>query len=104
MNMTRKFGWLQSRKYVLKRNHSQLSLQESTTVLTQFLPDLNNMVSAHHCANAVPNHSQLSLLSLLLVVECKHLKLKYNKEQIKRRKLHNQFEDIKVSGNMVNNG
>ncbi|CAI9267027.1 unnamed protein product [Lactuca saligna] len=30
-----------------------------------------------------------------VVAQCEHLKVKYNKEQIKGRKLHNQFEDIK---------
>ncbi|CAH1430413.1 unnamed protein product [Lactuca virosa] len=33
-----------------------------------------------------------------MVAQCEHLKVKYNKEQIKGRKLHNQFEDIKETG------
>ncbi|CAI9304237.1 unnamed protein product [Lactuca saligna] len=31
-----------------------------------------------------------------VVAQCEHLKVKYNKEQLKGRKLHNQFGDIKV--------
>ncbi|KAI3518996.1 hypothetical protein L1887_07955 [Cichorium endivia] len=62
---------------VLKQDHSQLSLQAHQCADT--LPDLNNMVTAVQA----------------LVAQCEDLKVKYNEEQIKRRKLHNQLEDTK---------
>ncbi|KAI3684781.1 hypothetical protein L6452_34007 [Arctium lappa] len=62
---------------VLKQDHSQLSLQAHQCADT--VPDLNNMVSAVQA----------------LVAQCEDLKMKYNEEQAKRRKLHSQIEDAK---------
>ncbi|KAJ0660091.1 putative minus-end-directed kinesin ATPase [Helianthus annuus] len=62
---------------VLKRDHTQLSLQAHQCV--DSIPDLNNMTSAVQA----------------LVAQCEDLKVKYNEEQAKRRKLHNQVEDAK---------
>ncbi|KAJ0703765.1 putative minus-end-directed kinesin ATPase [Helianthus annuus] len=64
---------------VLKRDHTQLSLQAHQCV--DSIPDLNNMTSAVQA----------------LVAQCEDLKVKYNEEQAKRRKLHNQVEDAKGS-------
>ncbi|KAI3747557.1 hypothetical protein L6452_10049 [Arctium lappa] len=68
---------LSHRIMVLKQDHSQLSLQAHQCADT--VPDLNNMVSAVQA----------------LVAQCEDLKMKYNEEQAKRRKLHNQVEDAK---------
>ncbi|KAM0021935.1 putative minus-end-directed kinesin ATPase [Helianthus debilis subsp. tardiflorus] len=62
---------------VLKRDHTQLALQAHQCV--DSIPDLNNMTSAVQA----------------LVAQCEDLKVKYNEEQAKRRKLHNQVEDAK---------
>ncbi|KAI3798675.1 hypothetical protein L1987_33953 [Smallanthus sonchifolius] len=68
---------LSHRITVLKQDHSQLSLQAHQCV--DSIPDLNNMTSAVQA----------------LVAQCEDLKMKYNEEQAKRRKLHNQVEDAK---------
>ncbi|KAD7478521.1 hypothetical protein E3N88_01657 [Mikania micrantha] len=68
---------LSHRITVLKKDHSQLSLQAHQCV--DSIPDLNNMTSAVQA----------------LVAQCEDLKMKYNEEQTKRRKLHNQVEDAK---------
>ncbi|XP_023735541.1 kinesin-like protein KIN-14R [Lactuca sativa] len=68
---------LSHRITVLKQDHSQLSLQ------------------AHQCADSVPDLNNMVSAVQALVAQCEDLKVKYNQEQIKRRKLHNQLEDTK---------
>ncbi|PWA81113.1 di-glucose binding protein with Kinesin motor domain-containing protein [Artemisia annua] len=70
---------LSQRITVLKQDHSKLARQAHQCADT--VPDLNNMVSAVQA----------------LVAQCEDLKVKYNEEQAKRRKLHNQVEDAKGS-------
>nr|XP_043632791.1 kinesin-like protein KIN-14R [Erigeron canadensis] len=70
---------LSHRITVLKQDHSRLARQAHQCADT--VPDLNNMVSAVQA----------------LVAQCEDLKMKYNEEQAKRRKLHNQIEDAKGS-------
>ncbi|KAI3775738.1 hypothetical protein L1987_45490 [Smallanthus sonchifolius] len=68
---------LSHRITVLKQDHSQLSLQ------------------AHQCADSVPDLNNMVSAVQALVAQCEDLKMKYNEEQAKRRKLHNQVEDAK---------
>ncbi|KAK1410627.1 hypothetical protein QVD17_37164 [Tagetes erecta] len=68
---------LSNRIMVLKRDHSQLSLE------------------AHQCADSVPDLNKMTSAVQALVAQCEDLKVKYNEEQAKRRKLHNQVEDAK---------
>ncbi|KAI7736686.1 hypothetical protein M8C21_012222, partial [Ambrosia artemisiifolia] len=68
---------LSHRITVLKQDHSQLSLQ------------------AHQCADSVPDLNNMVSAVQGLVAQCEDLKTKYNEEQAKRRKLHNQVEDAK---------
>ncbi|KAI3685120.1 hypothetical protein L6452_34354 [Arctium lappa] len=62
---------------VLKQDNSQLSLQ------------------AHQCPDTVPDLNNMVYAVQALVAQCEDLKMKYNEEQAKRRKLHNQIEDEK---------
>ncbi|KAI3704390.1 hypothetical protein L1987_74608 [Smallanthus sonchifolius] len=68
---------LSHRITVLKQDHSQLSLK------------------AHQCADSVPDLNNMVSAVQALVAQCEDLKMKYNEEQAKRRKLHNQVEDAK---------
>ncbi|XP_076916445.1 kinesin-like protein KIN-14R [Bidens hawaiensis] len=68
---------LSHRITVLKNDHSQLSFQ------------------AHQCADSVPDLNKMTYAVQALVAQCEDLKLKYNEEQAKTRKLHNQVEDAK---------
>ncbi|KAM0067625.1 putative minus-end-directed kinesin ATPase [Helianthus debilis subsp. tardiflorus] len=68
---------LSHRIMVLKQDHSQLALR------------------AHQCADSVPDLNNMVSAVQALVAQCEDLKMKYNEEQAKRRKLHNQVEDAK---------
>ncbi|KAK9062161.1 hypothetical protein SSX86_019347 [Deinandra increscens subsp. villosa] len=68
---------LSHRIMVLKKDHSELSLQ------------------AHQCVDSIPDLNSMTSAVQALVAQCEDLKMKYNEEQAKRRKLHNQVEDAK---------
>ncbi|KAL6847623.1 hypothetical protein ACP4OV_022649 [Aristida adscensionis] len=52
-------------------------------------------LEAHDCANAVPDLSKMIGAVQALVAQCEDLKLKYNEEMAKRKKLHNIVEETK---------
>ncbi|GER34517.1 kinesin-4 [Striga asiatica] len=68
---------LEQKVKVMKREHSELSREAHECVGS--IPDLNKMVSAVQS----------------LVGQCEDLKLRYNEEQVKRRKLFNQVQEAK---------
>ncbi|KAL3630147.1 hypothetical protein CASFOL_023131 [Castilleja foliolosa] len=68
---------LEQKVKVMKREHSQLSHE------------------AHECADSIPDLNQMVFAVQSLVEQCEYLKLKYNEEQVKRRKLYNQVQEAK---------
>ncbi|GAA0184698.1 microtubule binding motor protein [Lithospermum erythrorhizon] len=50
---------------------------------------------AHECADTIPDLSQMVFAVQSLVAQCEDLKLKYNEEQMKRRKLFNELQQTK---------
>ncbi|XP_059631235.1 kinesin-like protein KIN-14R isoform X2 [Cornus florida] len=61
----------------MKDEHSQLSRE------------------AHECADSIPEINKMIFAVQALVAECDDLKLKYNEEQGKRKKLYNQIQEAK---------
>uniref|UniRef100_A0A0D9YUT1 Uncharacterized protein n=1 Tax=Oryza glumipatula TaxID=40148 RepID=A0A0D9YUT1_9ORYZ len=67
------------------------------------ISNLENKIKSKHCyllkqdghANAVPELSKMVGAVQALVVQCEDLKLKYNEEMAKRKKLHNIVEETK---------
>ncbi|KAL9160716.1 hypothetical protein ABFS82_08G218700 [Erythranthe guttata] len=68
---------LEQKVKVMKREHSQLSRE------------------AHECVDSIPDLNKMVFAVQSLVDQCEELKVKYNEEQIKRRKLHNQLQEAK---------
>ncbi|XP_023887362.2 kinesin-like protein KIN-14R [Quercus suber] len=62
---------------VMKAEHSQLSFE------------------AHDCADSIPELNKMVFAVRELVKQCEDLKVKYNEEQAKRRKLFNEVQDAK---------
>ncbi|EPS65973.1 hypothetical protein M569_08803 [Genlisea aurea] len=62
---------------VMKREYAQLSSE------------------AHECVHGIPDLNKMVFAVQELVQQCDNLKTKYNEEQIKRRKLHNQLQEYK---------
>ncbi|KZV52020.1 hypothetical protein F511_10240, partial [Dorcoceras hygrometricum] len=75
---------LQKKVEVMKQEHSQLSSMAHECV--DSIPDLKNMTFAVQ---------SLGKRSLFAVTQCEDLKMKYNEEQLKRRKLYNQVQEAK---------
>ncbi|XP_072988679.1 kinesin-like protein KIN-14E [Typha latifolia] len=61
----------------MKKEHSRLSIE------------------AHECANSVPDLNNMIVAVQALVAQCEDLKLKYNEEMAKRKKLYNQVQEAK---------
>ncbi|XP_039827651.1 kinesin-like protein KIN-14E [Panicum virgatum] len=55
-------------------------------------------LEAHDCANAIPDLSKMIAAVQALVAQCEDLKLKYNEEMDKRKKLHNIVQETKGMG------
>ncbi|CAI9767042.1 unnamed protein product [Fraxinus pennsylvanica] len=68
---------LQHKVKVMKRDHSQLSRE------------------AHECADSIPDLNKMVSAVQTLVEQCEDFKVKYNEEQMKRRKLYNQVQETK---------
>ncbi|KAF6165546.1 hypothetical protein GIB67_006436 [Kingdonia uniflora] len=68
---------LEQKIKIMKREQSQLSRE------------------AHECADSVPDLNKMVFAVQELVTQYEDLKLKYNEEQAKRKKLHNQVEEAK---------
>ncbi|KAI3451268.1 hypothetical protein Pfo_007933 [Paulownia fortunei] len=68
---------LEQKVKVMKREHSQLSRE------------------AHECVDSIPDLNKMVFAVQALVEQCEDLKVKYNEEQMKRRKLHNQVQEAK---------
>ncbi|KAL6518600.1 Kinesin-like protein KIN-14R [Orobanche gracilis] len=68
---------LEQKVKVMKKEHSQLSRE------------------AHECADSIPDLNKMVIAVKALVEQCEDLKLKYNEEQVKRRKLYNQVQEAK---------
>ncbi|KAK4480114.1 hypothetical protein RD792_013171 [Penstemon davidsonii] len=69
---------LEQKVKVMKQEHSQLSRD------------------AHECTDSIPDLNKMVFAVQALVEQCEDLKVKYNEEQIKRRKLYNQVQEAKV--------
>ncbi|KAL6552106.1 Kinesin-like protein KIN-14R [Orobanche gracilis] len=68
---------LEQKVKVMKKEHSQLSRE------------------AHECADSIPDLNKMVIAVQALVEQCGDRKLKYNEEQVKRRKLYNQVQEAK---------
>ncbi|KAL0379030.1 UNVERIFIED_CONTAM: Kinesin-like protein KIN-14R [Sesamum radiatum] len=68
---------LEQKVKVMKREHAQLSRE------------------AHDCADSIPDLNKMVFAVQALVEQCEDLKVKYNEEQVKRRKLFNQVQEAK---------
>ncbi|KAI8540896.1 hypothetical protein RHMOL_Rhmol08G0021000 [Rhododendron molle] len=68
---------LQEKIKVMKEEHSQLSRE------------------AHECADSIPDLNKMVFAVQSLVSQCEDLKVKYNEEHAKRRKLYNQVQEAK---------
>ncbi|XP_058069432.1 kinesin-like protein KIN-14R [Magnolia sinica] len=68
---------LKDKMKVMKREHAQLSQE------------------AHDCADSVPELNKMVFAVQSLVAQCEELKVKYNEELAKRRKLYNQVLETK---------
>ncbi|XP_057783910.1 kinesin-like protein KIN-14R [Salvia miltiorrhiza] len=62
---------------IMKQEHSELSRE------------------AHECVDSIPDLNKMVFAVQALVEQCEDLKVKYNDEQMKRRKLHNQLQETK---------
>ncbi|CAM8879294.1 unnamed protein product [Rhodiola kirilowii] len=68
---------LEGKIKIMKEEHAQLSRE------------------AHECADSVPELTQMVSAVQSLVAQCEDLKLKYNEELAKRKKLYNQVQEAK---------
>ncbi|PIN20753.1 Kinesin (KAR3 subfamily) [Handroanthus impetiginosus] len=68
---------LEQKVKVMKQEHAQLSRE------------------AHECADSIPDLNKMVFAVQALVEQCEDLKVKYNEEQMKSRKLHNQVQEAK---------
>ncbi|KAF7134996.1 hypothetical protein RHSIM_Rhsim08G0017900 [Rhododendron simsii] len=68
---------LQEKIKVMKEEHSQLSHE------------------AHQCVDSIPDLNKMVFAVQSLVSQCEDLKVKYNEEHAKRRKLYNQVQEAK---------
>ncbi|KAK4417012.1 Kinesin-like protein KIN-14R [Sesamum alatum] len=68
---------LEQKVKVMKREHAQLSRE------------------AHYCCDSIPDLNKMVFAVQALVEQCEDLKVKYNEEQVKRRKLFNQVQEAK---------
>ncbi|PNT78331.1 kinesin-like protein KIN-14E isoform X2 [Brachypodium distachyon] len=68
---------LESKIKAMKQEHALLSLE------------------AHDCANSIPDLSKMIGAVQGLVAQCEDLKMKYNEEMAKRKKLHNIVQETK---------
>lgn len=68
---------LEQKVKIMKQEHSELSRE------------------AHDCADSIPDLNKMVFAVQALVEQSEDLKLKYNEEQMKRRKLHNQLQETK---------
>ncbi|XP_073034581.1 kinesin-like protein KIN-14R isoform X1 [Primulina eburnea] len=68
---------LKKKVEVMKQEHSQLSRE------------------AHECVESIPDLNNMTFAVQSLVTQCEDLKMKYNEEQLKRRKLYNQVQEAK---------
>ncbi|KAL8472256.1 hypothetical protein ACS0TY_029466 [Phlomoides rotata] len=68
---------LKQKVKAMKREHAQLSRE------------------AHECTDSIPDLNKMVFAVQALVEQCEDLKVKYNEEQMKRRKLHNQLQETK---------
>ncbi|KAL3527570.1 hypothetical protein ACH5RR_012226 [Cinchona calisaya] len=50
---------------------------------------------AHECVDSIPDLNKMIFAVQALVEQCEDLKVKYNEEQVKRRKLFNQVQEAK---------
>ncbi|XP_058081132.1 kinesin-like protein KIN-14E isoform X2 [Magnolia sinica] len=50
---------------------------------------------AHNCADSIPELNKMAFAVQALVAQCEDLKAKYGEELAKRKKLHNQVQEIK---------
>ncbi|XP_042377963.1 kinesin-like protein KIN-14E isoform X2 [Zingiber officinale] len=50
---------------------------------------------AHDCANSIPNLNKMTIAIQALVAQSEDLKVKYNEEMIKRKRLFNQLQETK---------
>ncbi|KAG8383643.1 hypothetical protein BUALT_Bualt04G0035300 [Buddleja alternifolia] len=68
---------LEKKLKMMKQEHSQLSRE------------------AHECVESIPDLNKMVFAVQTLVEQCEDLKVKYNEEQMKRRKLYNQVQEAK---------
>ncbi|KAE9466265.1 hypothetical protein C3L33_01842, partial [Rhododendron williamsianum] len=68
---------LQEKIKVMKEEHAQLSRE------------------AHECTDSIPDLNKMVFAVQSLVSQCEDLKVKYNEEHAKRRKLYNQVQEAK---------
>ncbi|XP_077233526.1 di-glucose binding protein with Kinesin motor domain-containing protein isoform X2 [Tasmannia lanceolata] len=68
---------LEGKIKVMKQEHSQLSRE------------------AHDCADSIPQLNKMIFAVQALVAQCEELKIKYNEEMVKRKKLYNQVQETK---------
>ncbi|CAH9070142.1 unnamed protein product [Cuscuta epithymum] len=68
---------LEQKVKIMKQEHSQLSRE------------------AHECVSSIPDLNKMVFAVQSLVDQCEDLKLKYNEEQAKRRKLFNEVQEAK---------
>ncbi|XP_024974589.1 kinesin-like protein KIN-14R [Cynara cardunculus var. scolymus] len=72
------------------------AVQELSNRITELKQDHSKLSrEAHECVDSVPDLNHMVSAVQELVAQCEDLKVKYNEEQAKRRKLHNQVEDAK---------
>ncbi|XP_047959009.1 kinesin-like protein KIN-14R [Salvia hispanica] len=74
---TKAISDLEQKVKIMKQEHSELSRE------------------AHECADSIPDLNKMVFAVQALVEQCEDLKFKYNDEQMKRRKLHNQLQETK---------
>ncbi|KAL1536782.1 Kinesin-like protein KIN-14R [Salvia divinorum] len=74
---TKAISNIEQKVKIMKQEHSELSRE------------------AHECADSIPDLNKMVFAVRALVEQCEDLKVKYNDEQIKRRKLHNQLQETK---------
>ncbi|XP_059644265.1 kinesin-like protein KIN-14R [Cornus florida] len=68
---------LEEKIKIMRQEHSQLSRE------------------AHECTDSIPELNKMVFAVQALVAQCEDLKVKYNEEQVKRRKLYNQVQEAK---------
>ncbi|KAL1569701.1 Kinesin-like protein KIN-14R [Salvia divinorum] len=70
-----------------------ISLEQKVKIMKQEHSELSR--EAHECADSIPDLNKMVFAVQALVEQREDLKLKYNDEQMKRRKLHNQLQETK---------